>query len=194
MSTKRLLAMVMLAATAGCGDVPTQGGAAPPSQPALSVYDASTLTLGVSVTGVNKMVEAGPAELTASVTGGTGPYHYYWYSQECTNYGCGGMYLKDHGEGMSTSSGIYVHEEDIYVRTKVIVADASGTTWTGGSAKTIIGPAVKWTTTTTYCYPGDDTPPLGHYPFYTPLPPSPSTQTGDYYINPCNDQRIYKLK
>lgn len=183
--------VLALSAVAAC-DVPTEAGVAPVAGPGRTIYNASTLTLGVSMTGTNKYLEEGPAYLTASVTGGTAPYRYYWYAQNCySGSNCTAMTLRASGEGVSTANGIYVYAEDVAVRVRVIVGDASGQTWTGNSTKVLIGPAAVFQNyTIDHCLGGDDES-IG-YPFVTAVPPNPTTQTGKYRYNGCDLTHIWQ--
>src|SRR5688572_17563294 len=54
-----------------------------PMAPAFTIENAGTQTLGVNMYGNNKFDPAGNYPLTAAVTGGTGPYDYYWYYRIC---------------------------------------------------------------------------------------------------------------
>ena len=148
MNCRIMLMAGALAFAAACQDAPTESSVAQPAAapPSLTLYNASTKTLGVQLhtsnNGSNPLQE-GELTATASVTGGTQPYRRYFYLERCsTAVDCGGMNLISSSTGQDTSATFYVYAEDAYIRVKVLVEDSSTDgMWTGSYQRNMMGPA-----------------------------------------------------
>jgi hypothetical protein len=82
--TRGALALCGALTLAACGaDAPSAPRDLTPDAPRLTAYDAATRTLGVSLSGPNKVTSQTWITMKAYVSGGVGPYTYDWFQQYC---------------------------------------------------------------------------------------------------------------
>lgn len=182
-----LLSCIAVGACADAAVTEPAAVAAPASSgPSLTTYDATTKTLGTTITsGVNKYRTEGGYQVGSTVTGGTGPYYYIWYIARSSSGGASDFQLYDKGWGM-TGIDFYVYPDDMQIIIKLSVGDSQVPTWTGNYSRSFLGPAAV-TVAPAGCQPAGD-PGAPHFDNFT----APDFQhKSTYYNEVCGWTRVY---
>jgi hypothetical protein len=148
-----------------------------------TVPTATDTALTVTMSAPTKVLKQSYVTLTASVSGGTGPYYYIWSEQVCYDSGTD-CYEDIYSEGEGQSSISYGVSDGVNsARVVVQVKDANTTAQRSGNARrNILGPAafVYGTQSTFHCQS-----PVNYFPFQF----SPGAQ--QYIRSGCDGHKIY---
>jgi hypothetical protein len=147
-----------------------------------SVYDSSTRTLGVTLSGTQRFTAETNRTVSASVVGGNGTYYYEWYQQDCYGGDCDQQSLYDAGWGMSSIS-LHLTTDMHWDKITVQIFDSPNLPYSASARATIVGPNQTGGGALN-CQLGDDHFPIRDY--------NPATGTySAYYRDGCTGERVY---
>jgi hypothetical protein len=189
----RKLALLSLAAVAAaCSDVPTAGtSAAAGTGPSLTL--SSDTALAVTIYGPGKVLKETTSTFRASVTGGSGTYHYTWIAEVCyLDRTCRTPIIIGQGVGVSSVTH-QIRTEHAEVNIGVQVHENTQVHKSGVADHHLLGPSVwsqgrvsgSWGCTAPSSYP--------HAEYrMVDLNGQITIQFTNNYTRNCSGQRVYK--
>jgi hypothetical protein len=135
----KLLPFVLFAAALGCQESPSAATLSPTSPAAR--YLSSDTALGVTIYGPAKVLSESTVNYSASVSGGSGSYLYYWIAEVCYLDGyCRAPQVFAHGQGVSSVSRL-IRGDEAEVNIAVQVRESSEVHKSGVDDVRVLGPA-----------------------------------------------------